>query len=173
MVPADRKKYIIITLAVFFANILADRLTKILATELLRGRGAAAYLHNLVIFYYAENDGAFLSLGSGWNLYFKYFVFVIIPIGFCAAILVYLMMKEKDTSRIILLGCIAGGGTGNLIDRLCNEFRVVDFLNFGIGNIRTGILNVADLSVTFGALILVILELSGTKPRRGGGGRRV
>jgi signal peptidase II len=164
MAFADRKKYIFITLAVFLANILADRLTKILATELLRGKGPAAYLKNLVVFYYAENSGAFLSLGAGWNIYFKYFVFIIIPIGFCAAILIYLMIREKETIRVILLSCIAGGGIGNLIDRLFNEFRVVDFLNFGIGNIRTGILNVADLSVTFGAVILVILELFGNKP---------
>jgi signal peptidase II len=162
---ADRKKHILITLAVFFANVLVDRLTKILATELLRGRRPVAYLKSLVVFYYAENSGAFLSLGAEWNLYFKYFVFVIIPIGFCAAILVYLMVREKDTIRVVLLSCIAGGGIGNLIDRLCNEFRVVDFLNFGIGNLRTGILNVADLSVTFGAVILIILELTGNKSR--------
>jgi signal peptidase II len=163
MVPADGKKRIFITLAVFFANILVDRLTKILATELLKGKRPAAYLKNLVVFYYAENNGAFLSLGAGWNIHFKYFVFIIIPIGFCAAILVYLMVREKETIRIILLSSIAGGGIGNLIDRLFNEFRVVDFLNFGIGNIRTGILNVADLSVTFGVVILVILELAGNK----------
>jgi signal peptidase II len=163
MAFADRKKHILITLAVFFANILADRLTKILATELLKGRRPAAYLKNLVVFYYAENSGAFLSLGAGWNIYFKYFVFIIIPIGFCAAILIYLMTRERETIRIVLLSCIAGGGIGNLIDRLFNEFRVVDFLNFGVGNIRTGILNVADLSVTFGAVILIILELLGNK----------
>jgi signal peptidase II len=166
MALVDRKKRIFVTLAVFLANILADRLTKILATELLKGKGPAAYLENLVVFYYAENDGAFLSLGAGWNIYFKYFVFIIIPIGFCAAILVYLMVREKETIRIVLLSCIAGGGIGNLIDRLFNEFRVVDFLNFGIGNFRTGILNVADLSVTFGVIILVILELAGNRSHK-------
>jgi signal peptidase II len=165
MAFADRKKHILITLAVFLANILADRLTKMLATALLMGRRPAAYLKNLIVFYYAENSGAFLSLGAGWNICFKYFVFIIIPIGFCAAILVYLMAREKETIRIVLLSCIAGGGIGNLIDRLFNEFKVVDFLNFGIGNFRTGILNVADLSVTFGAVILVILELAGNRSR--------
>jgi signal peptidase II len=162
---AERRKPVLITLAVFFANILADQLTKRFATALLKGRRPAAYLKNLVVFYYAENSGAFLSLGSGWNLSFKYFVFIIIPIGFCTAILVYLMIREKETIRIVLLSCIAGGGIGNLIDRLFNEFRVVDFLNFGVGNIRTGVLNVADLSVTFGAVILIILELAGNRSR--------
>ncbi|MDR1899711.1 MAG: signal peptidase II [Treponema sp.] len=176
MAIADRKKQIFVTLAVFLANILADRLTKLLAVEFLKGKRPAAYLNNLVVFYYAENDGAFLSLGAGWNSYFKYLVFIIVPLGFCAAILVYLMVKEKETIRVVLLSCVAGGGTGNLIDRLCNEFRVVDFLNFGVGGLRTGILNTADLSVTFGAAALVILELAGgrarQKPDGSGGGEK-
>ena len=54
---------------------------------------------------------------------------------------------------------IIGGGLGNLIDRLSNDFRVVDFINFGIGNVRTGILNVADMSVTFGVIFLAIYSI--------------
>ncbi|MDR2159247.1 MAG: signal peptidase II [Treponema sp.] len=163
MACADRRNHITVTIAVFLATILADRLTKMLATALLKGKRPAAYLKNLVVLYYAENAGAFLSLGAGWNRYFKYFVFVILPIGFCAAILVYLIVRERRMIRVVLLSCIAGGGTGNLIDRLCNEVRVVDFLNFGIGTVRTGILNVADLSVTFGIIVLAILEFSGNR----------
>ncbi len=34
---------------------------------------------------------------------------------------------------------------------------VTDFLNFGIGTLRTGILNVADISITAGVIGLVIL----------------
>jgi signal peptidase II len=54
---------------------------------------------------------------------------------------------------------IISGGIGNLVDRLLNKFSVIDFLNFGIGSLRTGILNVADLSITFGAIALVIYEI--------------
>ena len=50
-------------------------------------------------------------------------------------------------------------GLGNLLDRLFNGFRVIDFMNFGIGNLRTGILNVADLSITFGVIIFIIYDL--------------
>ena len=32
-------------------------------------------------------------------------------------------------------------------------------MNFGIGNLRTGILNVADLSITFGVIIFIIYDL--------------
>ena len=32
-------------------------------------------------------------------------------------------------------------------------------MNFGIGNLRTGILNVADLSITFGVIIFIIYDI--------------
>lgn len=53
---------------------------------------------------------------------------------------------------------IVAGGIANLYDRLFHSFQVIDFLNFGIGNLRTGILNVADMSVTFGGLLLILYE---------------
>jgi len=46
---------------------------------------------------------------------------------------------------------------------LLYDFHVVDFINFGIGSLRTGILNVADMSVTFGVFFLVIYTLKAKK----------
>jgi lipoprotein signal peptidase len=40
-------------------------------------------------------------------------------------------------------------------------------MNFGIGTLRTGVLNVADLSITFGAIGLVIHELKGSRRSEG------
>ena len=53
---------------------------------------------------------------------------------------------------------VMGGGFGNLIDRIYNQGRVVDFMNLGIGSLRTGVFNVADLAVTFGAIAVVCLS---------------
>ena len=44
---------------------------------------------------------------------------------------------------------------------------VIDFLNFGIGGLRTGILNVADLSVTFGALAFILMQFFAEKNKQG------
>ena len=41
---------------------------------------------------------------------------------------------------------------GNLIDRVVNNGLVIDFINLGVGPVRTGIFNVADIGVTFGAI---------------------
>ena len=55
------------------------------------------------------------------------------------------------------LGMIAGGATGNLIDRLRGARGVVDFIDVGIGASRFWTFNVADSGVTCGAVILAIL----------------
>jgi signal peptidase II len=145
-------------LSIFFLNCLFDRLTKFIAVTWLKGRGAIPLFNNAVVIKYAENSGAFLSLGANWNIHIKYTVFLIIPIIICLAGLIFLLVKETKIHRLITGACIIGGGIGNLADRLFNEFKVIDFLNFGIGTIRTGILNTADLSVTFGALMFLIFE---------------
>jgi signal peptidase II len=53
---------------------------------------------------------------------------------------------------------LAGGG-GNLIDRVAYGGVVVDFLNLGIGGLRTGIFNVADLQIVAGIVMLAWLSL--------------
>jgi len=155
----ERKRQIIMSLGIFLINYILDRFTKYIAIEYLKGNGAKSYFNNIFVLVYAENTGAFLSLGKDWNIYIKYAVLLIIPIIICIAGLLYLMLKEKINYRIIIFSCIIGGGIGNLVDRLFNEFTVIDFMNFGIGNIRTGILNVADISVTFGIIFLIIFEM--------------
>ena len=51
---------------------------------------------------------------------------------------------------------ICAGGLSNLIDRVAYDGRVVDFLNVGIGALRTGIFNIADMGITFGALLMLL-----------------
>jgi signal peptidase II len=46
------------------------------------------------------------------------------------------------------------GGIGNLLDRVFYDGRVIDFMNLGIGRLRTGIFNVADVYITIGILLL-------------------
>jgi signal peptidase II len=155
----ERKKYIIVAVGTALINYLVDWLTKYLALTFLKGNEPISYFDDMVILTFAENGGAFLGLGADWSVYVKYAVLLIVPMAICISALFYLMFKEKDMKRAALISCIVGGGMGNLIDRLCNDFKAIDFLNFGVLDIRTGILNTADLSITFGAIILLIYEV--------------
>ena len=142
-----------------FRSVFLDRFTKWMAEIYLKGNQRIGFLNDMFILTYAENTGAFLSLGRNWPILLKYVLLLVIPIIICVYVFVYCLIKEKDKLRIVLLISIIAGGIGNLFDRIFNDFTVIDFMNFGIGKIRTGILNIADLSVTFGVIVLIIYEI--------------
>jgi len=164
---SERKNQITISLNIIVFIFIIDLITKYLAVEHLKGKEALSFLNNFFVLIYAENTGAFLGFGKDWNIYVKYIIFLVIPIILCIFVLLHLMFKEKLKHRIIIGSCIIGGGIGNLVDRLFNNFTVIDFMNFGIGNIRTGILNFADLPVTFGIFALIIFEIILDRKRKG------
>jgi signal peptidase II len=142
--------------AVFAINYGLDRATKLIAEATLRGAGTRSYLGGFFLLVYTQNDGAFLSMGSLWPLALKYAVFIVLPLAVCLYGLWYCLFRRLRTSWTVIIVTIIAGGVGNLQDRVFNSFHVVDFMNFGIGNFRTGILNVGDMSVTFGAIALAI-----------------
>jgi hypothetical protein len=49
----------------------------------------------------------------------------------------------------------AAGGFSNWIDRVL-QGRVIDFLNVGIGPLRTGVFNVADMAIMLGVGLLAV-----------------
>lgn len=78
-----------------------------------------------------------------------------------AALLAALFARGLAHWQVVGLSLIASGGIGNWIDRLTNDGRVTDFLNVGIGSLRTGIFNVADMALVIG----VALYFLGTSSR--------
>jgi signal peptidase II len=153
-----RNKNLILTLLILAGIYLSDRITKLLAINYLMDKDSISFFYNTIILKYTENSGAFLGLGANWPDSIKYVVMLIIPILVCLYVLYYCAYRMNKIKLIIATVCIIGGGLGNLIDRLFNNFRVVDFLNFGIGSLRTGILNVADMAVTFGVIYLLFYQ---------------
>lgn len=62
----------------------------------------------------------------------------------------------------ISLAAILGGASGNLIDRL--RFReVVDFIEVGVGSLRWPVFNIADIAVTTGVLLFIVVSLRGRR----------
>jgi signal peptidase II len=150
---------IAICCAIPLAIYAVDQLTKFLAIRRIKESGPVALFDGLVILAYVENDGAFLGMGGTWPYAIKVLAFIVLPLFACVAGLVYACRSSTKSLQAFSVLCIVGGGLGNLRDRIFNDGRVVDFLNFGLGSLRTGILNVGDLAVTFGALALVLLSI--------------
>jgi signal peptidase II len=145
-----------------------DQTTKELARTYLRGEGTVRVVGDVFILHYVENEGAFLSLGSRLPGPARVALFVAFPLA-ALAWLVIAMVRSSSLSWRLLAGLsvIAGGGFGNLIDRIFRGGRVSDFMNLGIGSFRTGIFNVADMAIMAGCVLLLISP-SGRRPAAGG-----
>lgn len=65
----------------------------------------------------------------------------------------------RDAWQGAAIGLVSGGALGNLVDRLRHVHGVVDFIDIGLGDVRFWTFNVADMGVTFGAMMLIIAML--------------
>jgi signal peptidase II len=134
-----------------------DQVSKSAARSLLHSGVTESLFADSLRFQLTENPGSFLSLGASLPEQLRFTLFTaavaVILVGLlCAA----LFARRLSTARFVALALLAGGGISNLIDRLINDGRVTDFLNVGIGTLRTGIFNLADMAILAGALLLVL-----------------
>lgn len=141
-----------------------DQATKAAARALLEPAPPLHYLHGILLLEYARNAGGLLSLGAHFSEPVRLLVFSVGVAVFLAALAAYLVLSNRlTTTRTVALALFLGGGVSNLLDRLIHAGMVVDFLNLGIGDVRTGIFNLADVAITAGAALYV---LSTILPRR-------
>jgi signal peptidase II len=144
-----------------------DRISKDIATDTLAGSPTQSFLFDTVRLTYAENPGAFLSLGAGLSESLRFAIFTI-GIGlFLAALIVYAFRSRWHGLKFFGFSLFVAGGIANWADRMTDGL-VVDFLNVGVGPIRTGIFNVADMSLLAGVVILIVGDFwQGRKQRHG------
>ncbi len=135
-------------------TVACDQTSKRLAAELLEGLGPHPYMGGSVVFLYAENSGAFLGLGARLTETARFWLFTV---GVSALLALFVVKLHRAESRLELVGwsLIVGGGLGNLIDRVLRDGRVIDFLRIGVGELRTGIFNLADAAIVFGLVALL------------------
>ncbi|MFO0774010.1 MAG: signal peptidase II [Nitrospiraceae bacterium] len=154
MYPRLLRSILICALLVFCVG--CDQITKDLARQQLASAPPISWFHDMVRLEFAENPGAFLSLGAELSDGFRVVLFQVLPVVWLVSALA-LLVWSRSLSPIVLVGwtLILSGGIGNLLDRLLNHGRVIDFMNLGIGPIRTGIFNLADIFITAGVLLLL------------------
>ena len=69
------------------------------------------------------------------------------------------MIVKSDGYKKYLLLMILGGALGNFFDRIVYK-AVPDFIDFHVGNFHWFIFNVADIFISIGIILLIILELT-------------
>ena len=141
------------------STIGCDRVTKHAATTMLAGAPSRSYLADTVRLVYVENPGGFLSLGAGLPPVVRTGLFTA-GTGLLLCMLVVLAIRHRwDRLPMLGLALFVAGGASNWIDRVARG-SVVDFLNVGVGPVRTGVFNVADVAIMLGASVVVLATFS-------------
>ncbi|HEY4338430.1 MAG TPA: signal peptidase II [Steroidobacteraceae bacterium] len=134
-----------------------DQLAKSAAREYLPGTGVHSFASDTFRLQYAQNPGAFLGLGDSLSPTARYGTLIVGVGCFVVTLLAWAMFSSRLTwLQRVALAAVGAGGAGNLIDRVRFDGAVTDFLNLGVGSLRTGIFNVADTLVMLGAIVLLI-----------------
>jgi signal peptidase II len=142
---------------VLTGTIGCDRVTKRIASNTLGGVPERSFLGGTITMIYAENRGGFLSLGAGFSQRTRTAVFVV-GTGFAlVAAAIGLVRVRLELWSLLGTTLFVAGGISNWIDRFTHG-TVVDFLTVGIGPVRTGVFNVADLAIFAGLGLLIAGE---------------
>jgi signal peptidase II len=147
---------LILVSALLLGCVGCDQVTKEIARARLTLGESHVFLGDTVRITHVENPGAFLGLGANLPELARVVVF---QGGICLLILGLLwaaaFRTETSPWQVVGFTLLAASGVGNLIDRVLNDGRVTDFLNVGVGSLRTGIFNVADVVGLVGFVVLL------------------
>jgi len=144
-------------LAIVAACIGCDHVSKVAAVSILEMRAPVELLRGVVRFELAYNPGAFLSLGAGLPPLVRSVLFgVTVPLGVVLASVLVLRGRQLATPVRVALALLVGGGLANGLDRMLHQGVVTDFVSLGVGPLRTGIFNVADVAVIAGVAAMLL-----------------
>ncbi|MEJ2768918.1 signal peptidase II [Mycetohabitans sp. B46] len=143
--------------------ILLDQLSKIAVSRLFvyGDPHPIAPCFNLLLVYNRGAAFSFLATAGGWQRW------AFTALGIVAALVIAWLLKRHSGQKLFCtaLALILGGALGNVIDRLVHG-HVIDFLDFHVGDWHWPAFNIADSSITIGAVLLVLDELRRVRAAR-------
>jgi signal peptidase II len=143
--------------AVLLGCVGCDQVSKQLVRSHIDLGASQSFLGDTLRLTHAQNPGAFLGAGASLPPLVRAALFQ----GVVGLVVLGLLggaafMRKLDAWRVVALTLLAASGLGNLIDRLAHDGLVTDFLNMGVGSLRTGIFNIADVVGMIGVAILLL-----------------
>lgn len=143
----------IIALVLLF-NIGCDQISKTIVRSRISFYEQISLFDNHVMLTRVENSGAFLSIGDSLSAGVKFVLLIAIPFAaLMAGTYILFVRSALSRSTVVALSFIVGGGVGNIMDRYLYG-SVTDFLHISLGILRTGIFNMADVSIMTGVVII-------------------
>ena len=132
--------------------VIADQATKVAVRHVMPlGSAPCTLIPGVLDLARVENTGAAFSIGEGSTWFFVGCAMVAFVV---ACTLVW--RNELPFPLVLSLGCVAGGGVGNMIDRIATgsvtDFLATTFIDFPV-------FNVADIFVTCGVAVSLLLYI--------------
>ncbi|MCB0068857.1 MAG: signal peptidase II [Caldilineaceae bacterium] len=153
---------VLVLLFVLFALVACDQGTKSIAQNHLSTTEPIILLNGMVRLQLMENPGAFLSLFANLPPHVRMLLLTVMNGLILGGVAVVLLFRSGwDKWSFTALGLLLAVGVGNLIDLVWLGGVVIDFMVIdlgrltGIGWLKTGIFNVADIAITAGFLMLL------------------
>lgn len=147
----------LLILAIILFNIILDQATKIIVRAKVIAGSQSDILGSFFTLHNVENKGAFLGMGSDFSPALRIALLLALPVIVLALVLRHIVIdKTMSTMNLVGFCCIVGGGIANVYDRFVYG-SVTDFLHIDLGGVfRTGIFNLADVSVMVGMGCLLV-----------------
>ena len=145
-----------INLTIILSIFLLDRLAKLYVIYLDKiNTSSEIFLSKFLNIYLIWNEGIAFGLLSFEkdNLYNILTAIIIIIILF----LLFLITRSTGLKKYSLT-MIIGGALGNVFDRIYYK-AVPDFIDFHVDNFHWFIFNIADIFITIGVFLMILLEL--------------
>lgn len=136
-----------------FGIYMVDQMTKAWAVRALRFGDGRVIISGFLDFIYTENKGiAFGQLQEGGA--FGRWFFVVLAVFAAVAVLYYFIRTPRNDDRVLgACALLLSGILGNLTDRARLGY-VIDFIVVHAGDYHWPTFNIADASITMGALLL-------------------
>jgi signal peptidase II len=142
----------------FFSLIIIvfDQISKLMIKSRFNLHESYQVFGNMLHFTYVQNPGIAFGIHFGTTWFYALFA------GIASLFLlfyIYRMRRSRFAFRLAL-AFILGGAIGNLIDRFAHG-EVIDFIEIGFATWRWPfIFNVADIAVSIGIVILIVLAIT-------------
>ncbi len=135
--------------------LLIDQIVKLLIKTNMNLNEEISIIPNFFSIQYLKNTGAAFSILENQT------ILLAITSIICISVIIYYLKKEENltTAMYLSFGLVLGGILGNLIDRIFYQ-GVIDFLSFQIFNYNFPVFNIADIGITIGVLLLIIIYIS-------------
>ena len=130
-------------------TLVVDQVSKYIVQQTMTRHESIPVLDDFFRLTYIHNSGAAFGLNLGSPL--LHTLVSIVALG--ALVWLFWTAPREDRLMRFSLTLVLGGALGNIVDRI-RLHEVVDFFDFGIGDLRWPIFNFADTFVTIGIVLL-------------------